>query len=553
MIKNLNIKKYRKLEDIEFDFTKYINIISGTNGTCKTSLLHIISNSFQAINTKSPWLKEKDVVGVIKKINKISNPKIEYLTRGDKEYNDPAPEIKGELFKSSYFDGSELNFRRHNSASSIKTRFSIKPKYNNPGEESLIPLPIIYLGLFRLFSYGEFKEDDLIQKITAKMPDKYLDEIKDIYEKFTGVQIEYENQHDMGGIKTRAQFKSNKKGIDSNTISAGEDNLFIILTAIVSLKYYYESIESQKEIESIILIDELDATLHPAFQIKLLDLFREYSKEYKIQIFFTTHSITLLEYAFSRKDNVIYLLDNIDTVSKIDNIDKYKVQMFLKNKLEADIYEEKKIPIFTEDEEARIFLNLLFSYYKESNEEFSKVLSYFHLVDASLSSTAITNIFKDDSILKTTLRSIAILDGDQPNINITNHLIKLPGNKSPEILLFEYANKIYDENNKFWTNLSIIEKGYTKPYFREYIKVCIDSIEAEITEKKAQGIPTSGIRREKSKKCFNQYQDFFKCLTMHWIRDETNKVSIERFFANLKIVFKKVADYHNINPNIWNN
>lgn len=553
MIKNLNIKKYRKLEDIEFEFTKYINIISGTNGTCKTSLLHIISNSFQAINTKSPWLKEKDVVGVIKKINKISNPKIEYLTRGDKEYNDPAPGVKGELFKSNYFDNTNLNFRRHNSKSTITTRFSIKPEYNNPGEESLIPLPIIYLGLFRLFSYGEFKEDDLIQEITTKMPDKYLDEIKNIYESFTGVQIEYENQHDMGGIKTRAQFKSNKKGIDSNTISAGEDNLFIILTAIVSLKYYYESIESQKEIESIILIDELDATLHPAFQIKLLDLFREYSEKYKIQIFFTTHSITLLEYAFFRKDNVIYLLDNIDKVSKIDNIDKYKVQMFLKNKLEADIYEEKKIPVFTEDEEARIFLKLLFSYHKETNEEFNKAFSYFHLVDASLSCAAIENIFSDDSLLRTTLRSIAILDGDQEKINLTNHLMKLPGNKSPEILLFEYANKIFNERNKFWENLSIIEKGYTKTYFRDYIKVDIDNIEKEIAEKKAQNISTSGIRREKSKKCFNKYQDFFKCLAIHWIRDETNKKSIDQFFTNLKAIFKKVADYHNINPNIWNN
>ena len=68
----------------------------------------------------------------------------------------------------------------------------------------------------------------------------------------------------------------------------------IILTAVISLKYYYESISPSKEVESVLLIDELDATLHPAFQIKLLNLFREMSEKYKIQVVFTTHSICFL-------------------------------------------------------------------------------------------------------------------------------------------------------------------------------------------------------------------------------------------------------------------
>ena len=98
----------------------------------------------------------------------------------------------------------------------------------------------------------------------------------------------------MGDIKVRSEFTSNIEGIDSNTISAGEDNLSIILTAVISLKYYYESISPSKEVESVLLIDELDATLHPAFQIKLLNLFREMSEKYKIQVVFTTHSICFL-------------------------------------------------------------------------------------------------------------------------------------------------------------------------------------------------------------------------------------------------------------------
>ncbi len=125
MIKKIHINKYRKLENIDFEFSKDINIISGTNGTCKTSLLYIISNSFKAITGSDENIIDKNGPTVIRWINKLTNPKIESLTRGDNEYNDPAPDIKGSLFTIEYYDGYKLDFRRHNHK--IATRFAIKP------------------------------------------------------------------------------------------------------------------------------------------------------------------------------------------------------------------------------------------------------------------------------------------------------------------------------------------------------------------------------------------------------------------------------------------
>lgn len=49
MIKKIHVVKYRKLQDMDFDLSKGINVISGTNGTCKTSLLHMVSNAYQAV------------------------------------------------------------------------------------------------------------------------------------------------------------------------------------------------------------------------------------------------------------------------------------------------------------------------------------------------------------------------------------------------------------------------------------------------------------------------------------------------------------------------
>ena len=129
MLETIEIKQYRKLKDITLNFGKGINVISGSNGTCKSSLLYIISNSFKKITKGS--LKNEESISVISNINKLMNPKIESLTRGDEKYNDPAPNVKGELYKCKYFDNDmELGFRRQNSGKNKeKKRFSIKPDY----------------------------------------------------------------------------------------------------------------------------------------------------------------------------------------------------------------------------------------------------------------------------------------------------------------------------------------------------------------------------------------------------------------------------------------
>lgn len=60
MIKGIRVVKYRKLENMDLELSKGINVISGTNGTCKTSLLHIVtpglSDYFPAIQRIMMWI-----------------------------------------------------------------------------------------------------------------------------------------------------------------------------------------------------------------------------------------------------------------------------------------------------------------------------------------------------------------------------------------------------------------------------------------------------------------------------------------------------------------
>lgn len=551
MINKIDIKQYRKLKNIEINLDKGINILSGTNGTCKTSVLHIISNSFQKIKKTNPIFKDSNSIDIINSVNNMMNPKIETLTKGDKEYNDPANGAKGALFSVTYLDGNILEFRRHNSTTKGKSRFSVKPNYKKGAQEKLPEFPVIYLGLSRLYAYGEYNQDEAIKEIKKNLPDKYLDEISSLYESFTGINISYNGQQNMGDIKTRADFSSDSKGIDSNTISAGEDNLLIIITAIVSLKYYFESINSNKEIESILLIDEIDATLHPAYQIKLLNLLETFSCKYKIQVAFTTHSLSLLEEALNKKRNVIYLIDNIDEVSKMEDVDIYKIKMSLKSKLKEDIYRSRCIPVFTEDEEARLFLNCIFEYFERKHgEKFKGISRLFHLVNANISCDTLKNIFEDDFLLRSTMRSICILDGDQ-NENFSNFIITLPGNKSPEDLIFEHAQYLYENDVDFWNDEVVQGRGYYKVYYRDNIKVDIESINNKIQDLKSRQQKTKGVRREENKKIFRKYDKFFKLVINHWIYSKDNENQMDKFYNDLKIMFKKVSEFHDISAREW--
>jgi hypothetical protein len=332
-----------------------------------------------------------------------------------------------------------------------------------------------------------------------------------------------------------------------------KSKLMTVAVAIVSLKYYYNCVQSNNTVESILLIDELDATLHPSLQFKLLELFNRYSNTYKIQIVFTTHSLSLLEYALNKKYNVIYLIDNISSVIKMETPDIYKIKMYLHSITRDDIYINKVIPVFTEDEEARVFLNILLDYYAEKYAStFSKVRRFFHLVEANIGASNLQSIFDDIYLLKSTMQSICILDGDQKNKqDYSKYVIALPGGDSPEKLIMDYSVQLFDNDDGFWTDEVIINLNYGKVFYRDNIRPDIDSISEKLKELETSGKSTHGVKREMSKKVFKNHKRFFELLFKHWVNNEENDEQIGKFYKDLHVMFKKVAEFHGINPKEW--
>ena len=561
MINAINITHYRKLKNIQLPFEPGVNLISGTNGTCKSSLLHIIGNTFQKFKRTTDGIN-REALGIINAINKYTNPKVESLTKGDKTYNDPAKGTEGELFNIQ-LEEETYSFRRHNTQEEqengeLNNRFRLILKYPR-GQAQTLPFGmVIYLGLSRIVPIGEL--NDTVSEIRKNLPESYQEELISLYQDLAHIRIENPTIENSNEIKHRLNFSSEVEGVDSNTISAGEDNIMIILTALVSLKYHFESCENPQYKHSYLLIDELDATLHPSLQFKLLEKITDFARKYNIQVFSTTHSLYLLEAAFKKKINVIYLKRGAgNSIALMQEPDIYQIKMHLNNETRQSLYENRKIPIFTEDNEARLFAELIFDKLSQEDDSFARISSRFHFSSMSAGADNLKLMFCDEQLTSTTLKAMCFLDGDKRITDLTHRIISLPGKDNPEQIVFNHLLHLLenDDGNRFWDDYTISSYGFTP----EWVEGNVKPILLQCIRKNFNADNHSGKKlREVQKDLFNggsndhtkeDIKQLFKYVMTDWVIQNWGSPEFKNFIKNLQIMFKQVAAFHNINPENW--
>ena len=557
MIKEIEFIQYRRLKaPLKLTFGERINVISGMNGTCKSSILYLISNSFQAENLNTTKLEPNVELKLINAISAQINAKIESLTKGDQEYNNPAPNVKGSLFQVKYGDETSLSFRRHNNSDEKNSRFRIIPDYTEKGQ-SLPVLRTVYLSLARLLPFGEINDDTTIRTVRNELPDEYNQAFHDLVREVTGISINSSKSQIIERVKTRSTYQTNEEGIDSNTVSAGEDNVIVILKNLVLLRYYYEKSptfhNSDHSCASILLVDEIDATLHPAMQLRLLYCLIEYSENYKIQVFFTTHSLFLLEKllapTYKKIVSVNYLTHQGDHISLLPDPSIRKIELHLQENLITSYSHTPKIPIFTEDPEARIILNGIFGYFDKHCSYFKQVRQHFHFVEASIGCEVLKQIFQDTYLDTNTMNAICILDGDNTGQKQTKrNIIILPSGKNPERMIFDYGKELTEER-AFWMTESPLSNGFTKKFYIDTIQHDIDEATTKRLEAKAKQESTKGAEREDNKRIFNHHLEKFRLVLDYWLNN--HHVELEAFYRDLRYCFRQVAVLHNIDPELW--
>jgi hypothetical protein len=268
--------------------------------------------------------------------------------------------------------------------------------------------------------------------------------------------------------KQKNTLGANTSLYDWKMNSAGQDNIGKILLAILSFKRLHEK-HNENYKGGILAIDELDATLYPGSQIKLLEAFRKFASQFKIQIIFTTHSLSILEVVCALQEdqningqiNVVYL-EKKD--AKIKSVERLSFES-IRHRLNVTVGKTKKItriPTFIEDKEGECFLKALLKRRSSKLQCIDCTMGCGNLIE--LSQKKVPGFKFPNSLI--------VLDGDvrQDNskmnrIKNLENIILLPGNVSPDRLIASFIHGLSDESPA-WNRFP---DGYNKTFvFLDY-------------------------------------------------------------------------------------
>jgi len=453
-LKKLTIEKFRALENVSFELGSHITVICGKNGTSKSSILGIAAQIFSF---------EKDYA---------SETELDYKTiTGDNFKSNPAEHFRF----SAKFDlpGSlEVKFDLHDGYTEQDTsaelklirRRSINGRVTNPrpvvrhnvtiegiNTSRNFTHPVIYLSLQRL--------NPIAMRIKYIAKDfEYLSEKS---EDFIALNNELLNKRSTNSTGTDGSMKSAVaygENYDQDSVSAGEDNAGQIILALMSFRKLKKDYRDYKG--GLLLIDEADAGLFPAAQIKLVDILHRECNELNIQVIMTSHSPTLIEHTyelsqkFRRKFKTVYLSDTYGKVQSLEDqswLDIHSDLLTQTVKVNAETT-LPKVNVYFEDREGFDLLSALLHRNKAK-----KLINPLDSVSMGCSNY-IQLIQK--GIPEFAKRSLIVLDGDVKGTENLPSVVLLPTSLPPDQLLFEYLYNL-DAGDDFWRN----EINFTKPVF----------------------------------------------------------------------------------------
>lgn len=562
MYKKIKINDFRLFHNQTILLGKYLTVLSGRNSTGKSTILGMIANSGE--------LKKKDGITYS---SRQFRAEFSELFKGSHKYD----RTGADKFTITLSDenGNETDYRSFRTAWQTKNSHRKKPQEpeggaDQPKSETKIPsrekkedegrfrvipfkkledgkkteakfnYPVLYLGLSRLFPIGESQDGSISTKGIVFKSDEHKEWFVNKYTTILSMQSELKEitNYSIAETDKKSGIGVSTDQYDYLTNSSGQDNLGQILLALLSFKKLKEEKGNQWN-GGILLIDEIDATLHPAAQNKLIKLFLQEARENGIQIVVTTHSLSFLRNICDRttynshdesvNNNIeLYYLTNANRHLEIKRNTPF-------TEIESDlmvnsiVQSSNKIKLYSEDAEARWFLSKIVSDY----------LPYVDVLDITIGCTELINLYKAD--LQYFGNALLVFDGDvteaqlnkvpeQTRRNLGNVLM-LPGGKRPEQVIYDYLLSLGPDHD-FWTG-SARSLGFTWDYFNEHGPLSDDY--RQETE------------REKYKKWFVAHQQYFDTARLmdYWMRDQPDLVADfrDRFKASHNHVAKRMMTF----------
>ncbi|MCS5421872.1 MULTISPECIES: AAA family ATPase [Psychrilyobacter] len=444
MIEKIMIKKFRALKNLEIGLGENLTAIAGQNGTAKSTILGMIAQPFEITGKKEKdYLTEEDLKKSLI-TSKSFNTKFKDIFKLS-PVHDSHGESRGKEDHYHY----ELYFNKedeiiYENPLQVKGNPRDVPPYlrlvagkTRDAGHGNIPYPVIYLGLSRIYPIGESQKlENKDDNLTTEEEEFYKEKYKNIL-LLTDENLEKTEMVEKEKVTTLAVSTTT---YDWRSISAGQDNIGKIIASILEFKRLSEKSNYKG---GILLIDEIESTLYPRAQEKLIEFLNQQASKLNLQVIFTTHSLEILERMIIDKkysnSKVNFLTKKYGplVVEKTNSIEELR-----NNLLVLPTGSEKKIPkinVYFEDQEAEEMLKNII--------KTKSILQYCNFLVLELGAPQISAIATKINELK---NGIIVFDGDckiskekgtiKKNMKKHNFYLYLIGDKSPENMYLDYLD-----------------------------------------------------------------------------------------------------------------
>lgn len=325
-LKTIDLKNIGNIADLSLNFNDNINVICGTNGIGKTTILKSIQSLFVFSNsdlkkkygTKNGTISARSVDGHERKINITS------VLPNEDNQNNPRESYFPENIKKIITnpDNRYIDYKKLESVSRYPNRNSS------------------FLGDDRLLNntVNTTLKDWLANRIMARSGDQDLSDseksnIQKMLKAFSIIdpEIEYKSLR-YRDLEILLNDHGNEVFFEFE--STGFKNImFIVLGIIEEIEFRFENMRIE-DFDGIILIDEVELHLHPTWQNKIIDVLRKMFPN--AQFIITTHSPAVLQ-SLDNQEIIPLYLHNGNVEIKTLNLSKYGLKGWTLEEILSDV------------------------------------------------------------------------------------------------------------------------------------------------------------------------------------------------------------------------
>lgn len=335
---------------------------------------------------------------------------------------------------------------------------------DDPGHnegQGFVHCPTVFLSLSRLYPWGEMKGE---KQDKFNLSDDEIKLYKDWHETILLTDDEIKVVHTLQR-GSRASIGPETNDYAPMAMSAGQDNLGRIILAVLSFR---RLLGNPNYHGGMLFVDELETTMFPAAQLKLLEAMFRWASDYKLQFFFTTHSETVLEFLrlgkYQNETKIVFLTKTGNNVKAETDLDWPQMKADLAvSTVAANPALPEKIKVYAEDDVAFLFLKALPAKFRTRvSLQTGITLSNGHYLELLRKKVPEFS------------SSIIVLDADTKNHKEFRragfrNVVYLPGEEvCPELAMFNFLQSLPPEDS-FWSGKT---GGYKKGVcFRDFPKV----------------------------------------------------------------------------------